>query len=95
MELDPDHVEALKLLRGIESRANEFMAAAVEMDLAGKWNVAAAKIALAIKTNPAVALFHNVKGALHRKKLEFNEVSWGGKGGERERETGGGERERD
>ena len=72
--MDPHHSEALKLLRGIESRANEFMRAAVEMDLAGKWGVAAAKIALAIKTNPAVALFHNVKGALHRKKLEFNEV---------------------
>ena len=51
------------------------MRAAVEMDLSGKWGNAAAKIALAIKTNPAVALFHNVKGALHRKKLEFDQVS--------------------
>ena len=75
LELDPEHSEALKLLRGIESRASEFMRAAVEMDLSGKWGNAAAKIALAIKTNPAVALFHNVKGALHRKKLEFDQVS--------------------
>ncbi|XP_070531756.1 uncharacterized protein [Ptychodera flava] len=72
LQLNPEQAEALMMMGKLEDKANEYKAQAVRMNLAGKCKEALQKISMAIETNPTVAEYHVLRGALHRRLQDFN-----------------------
>lgn len=70
--LDPDHEEANAIMAAIVKRANASKLQAMQLNIAGKHREALQKISIAIETNPSVADFHVLRGALQRKLHDFN-----------------------
>ncbi|GFR68898.1 tetratricopeptide repeat protein 16 [Elysia marginata] len=70
--LDPEHEEAKSIMAAIVKRANASKLQAMQLNIAGKHREALQKISIAIETNPSVADFHVLRGALQRKLHDFN-----------------------
>lgn len=70
--LNPDHSEARKMMDKLESVAQDNKRQAMHLNLLSKHRDALQKISIAIETDPAVADFHVLRGALHRKLGDFN-----------------------
>ncbi|XP_022085210.1 uncharacterized protein LOC110976332 [Acanthaster planci] len=70
--LDPGQAEASALMRQLEARAEENRNHAVRLQLQGKLKEAVHKITEAVETNPAVADYHLLRGALHRRLHDYN-----------------------
>ena len=58
LNLQPDHPEAMKLMKVLEEYANEMRQQAVLLSLQQRPRDSLQKISLAIDTNPSVAEFH-------------------------------------
>ncbi|KAJ7378083.1 Tetratricopeptide repeat protein 16 [Desmophyllum pertusum] len=72
LALAPDNAEAKTLMASLEKRAKDSRQQAIQLHLVGKVKEALSKISIAIETNPSVADFHVFRGALHRRKSDFN-----------------------
>ena len=70
--LDPEHVEGKAMMDAVVTRGNNNKLQAMQLNIAGKHREALQKISTAIETNPSVADFHVLRGALHRKLNDFN-----------------------
>ncbi|XP_076454901.1 tetratricopeptide repeat protein 16-like isoform X2 [Babylonia areolata] len=70
--LEPGHPEAQHMMRTLEEKAGESRLQAMQLNIAGKHREALQKISIAIETNPSVAEYHVLRGALHRKLNDFN-----------------------
>ncbi|XP_071802122.1 uncharacterized protein [Asterias amurensis] len=70
--LDPDREEAQNLMVALEAKAAESRDHAVRLQLQGKLKEAMNKITAAVETNPAVADYHLLRGALHRRLHDYN-----------------------
>ncbi|XP_038063686.1 uncharacterized protein LOC119734321 [Patiria miniata] len=70
--LDPGRAEASALMRQLEAKAEDSRAHAVRLQLQGKLKEAMHKITNAVETNPAVADYHLLRGALHRRLHDYN-----------------------
>ncbi|KAK3728661.1 hypothetical protein RRG08_041846 [Elysia crispata] len=70
--LDPEHEEAKAIMAAIVKRANASKLQSMQLNIAGKHREALQKISIAIETNPSVADFHVLRGALQRKLHDFN-----------------------
>lgn len=72
LALQPEHPEALEMISLLEKKAAESRLQAMQLNIAGKHREALQKISIAIETNPSVAEYHVLRGALHRKLHDFN-----------------------
>ncbi|KAK7478800.1 hypothetical protein BaRGS_00030011 [Batillaria attramentaria] len=72
LALQPDHPEARQMMSSLEQKAAENRLQAMQLNIAGKHREALQKISIAIETNPSVAEYHVLRGALHRKLNDFN-----------------------
>ncbi|KAK3704669.1 hypothetical protein QZH41_006745 [Actinostola sp. cb2023] len=72
LALDPENEEAQTLMKSLQKRANDSKQQAVQLLLVGKVKEALTKISIALETNPAVPEYHVFRGALHRRKADFN-----------------------
>lgn len=72
LALQPKHPEAVQMMKTMEELAKESKNQALQLNIAGKYREALQKISIAIDTNPAVADFHVLRGALHRRLNDFN-----------------------
>ncbi|XP_077986778.1 uncharacterized protein LOC144441122 [Glandiceps talaboti] len=72
LQLNPEQEEAKQMMAELEEKANEYKSQAVQMNLASKNKESLQKISMAIDTNPTVADYHVIRGALHRRLLDFN-----------------------
>ncbi|KAK7094923.1 tetratricopeptide repeat protein 16-like isoform X2 [Littorina saxatilis] len=70
--LQPDHPEAVQMMMSLERKAAESKLQAMQLNIVGKHREALQKISIAIETNPSVAEYHVLRGALHRKLNDFN-----------------------
>ncbi|XP_052229200.1 LOW QUALITY PROTEIN: tetratricopeptide repeat protein 16-like [Dreissena polymorpha] len=70
--IDPDHVEASHMMARLETVARDNRRQAMQLNLMSKHREALQKISIAIETDPAVADFHVLRGALHRKLGDYN-----------------------
>ena len=61
LAIDPEHVEAQKLMQNLEDRSFELKKQATTLTLLSRHRDALQKISIAIETNPAVAEFHNIR----------------------------------
>ncbi|XP_072015740.1 uncharacterized protein [Amphiura filiformis] len=72
LSLNPDQEEAQMLMKRLEERAQESRNNCVSLQLQGKLKEALNKITTAIETNPSVAEYHLLRGALHRRLQDYN-----------------------
>lgn len=72
LAIDPDHEEAQNLMKNLEDRSFDLKKQAMTLNLLSRHRDALQKISIAIETNPSVAEFHNIRGALHRRLGDFN-----------------------
>ncbi|KAL4219087.1 Tetratricopeptide repeat protein 16 [Mactra antiquata] len=70
--LDPSHPEAGRMMEKLQGIATSNKRQAMQLNLMRKHREALQKISIAIETDPAVADFHVLRGALHRKLGDFN-----------------------
>ncbi|CAL1536379.1 unnamed protein product [Lymnaea stagnalis] len=72
LSLDPNHTEALAMMKTMTNRSNTNKLQAMHLNIAGKHREALQKMTIAIETNPSVADYHVLRGALYRKLNDFN-----------------------
>ncbi|KAH9499692.1 Tetratricopeptide repeat protein 16 [Bulinus truncatus] len=72
LSLNPDHSEGKVMMETLMKVANSNKIQAMEFNIAGKYREALQKMMIAIATNPSVADFHVLRGALYRKLNDFN-----------------------
>lgn len=70
--LEEDHPEAGRMMDKLQKVAQENKRQAMQLNLMGKHREALQKISIAIETDPAIADFHVLRGALHRKLGDYN-----------------------
>ncbi|KAL8608187.1 hypothetical protein ACOMHN_016642 [Nucella lapillus] len=70
--LAPEHPEARHMMCTLEQKAADSKLQAMQLNIGGKHREALQKISIAIETNPSVAEYHVLRGALHRKLNDFN-----------------------
>ena len=71
LKLDPSHHEARQMMTDFEEKAEELKDAAVQQSLLGNMKEAIQKVTSAIQTNPSVASYHTLRGAVHRRMGNF------------------------
>ncbi|PVD22140.1 hypothetical protein C0Q70_17945 [Pomacea canaliculata] len=72
LAVDADHQEAKEMMHRLELKAAECKTHCMHLNLTGKYREALQKISIAIETNPSMAEYHVLRGALHRKLNDFN-----------------------
>ncbi|XP_013077353.2 tetratricopeptide repeat protein 16-like isoform X1 [Biomphalaria glabrata] len=72
LDLDPEHTEGKVMMDNLIKVANANKIQAMELDISGRHREALQKMMIAISTNPSVADFHVLRGALYRKLSDFN-----------------------
>ncbi|XP_033116705.1 tetratricopeptide repeat protein 16-like [Anneissia japonica] len=72
LNLDPYQEEARTLMKQLEAKAEEYRSSCIQQQLQGRYKDALQKITSAIANNPTVPEYHILRGALHRKLLDFN-----------------------
>ncbi|XP_046370324.2 tetratricopeptide repeat protein 16-like isoform X1 [Haliotis rufescens] len=72
LALDTEHPEAQMMMAALEHRADDNKKQAMHLNVLSKHREALQKISIAIETNPSVAGYHVLRGALHRKLHDFN-----------------------
>ncbi|CAH1785513.1 unnamed protein product [Owenia fusiformis] len=72
LALNPQHPEAINLMKMLDERAKDHRQQALQLSLLGKPREALQKISVAIETNPSIAGLHVLRGSLHRKLQDYN-----------------------
>ncbi|XP_067660873.1 tetratricopeptide repeat protein 16-like isoform X1 [Haliotis asinina] len=72
LALDGEHSEAKMMMAALERRADDNKKQAMHLNVLSKHREALQKISIAIETNPLIASYHVLRGALHRKLHDFN-----------------------
>ncbi|XP_060590899.1 tetratricopeptide repeat protein 16-like isoform X2 [Ruditapes philippinarum] len=70
--IEETHPEAGRMMGKLQKIAQENKRQAMQLNLMGKHREALQKISIAIETDPAIADFHVLRGALHRKLGDYN-----------------------
>lgn len=72
LEIDPEHVEAGRMLAGMEAEADRCHATALRLNLQGRLRDATEKISSAIEYNPTRPEYHVIRGALNRRQGQYS-----------------------